>query len=224
MKYLVSSDPVGNFSSGTQDAIGIVICDTDSDLPAYDYFSGVNLYMGSKAHVIQTNKDYMLGSDGTWYEQPVVQATLDPSGYYTKTETVLAIGSALSLALAAYSTTTEMNTAIAASVYYSRGSQITATSDSHYDVEKMAPASGTADLRVGAWYFGKSAVPYMDNMPTSFPSAGGGNIRVIEDQGANRFIMEIIANSVAGSGTIWRRWYTASGWGSWYRFDGVVDV
>ena len=216
MKYLVSSDPVGNFSSGTQDAIGFVICDTDSDLPAYDYFSGVNLYMGSKAHVIQTDKDYMLGSDGTWYEQPVVQATLDPSGYYTKAETALAIGSALSLALATYSTTAEMNAAIAAANYFLRGNQITATSDSRFDVESIITA--------GAWYFGASVVQYMDNMPPSFPATGGGNIRVIENQGTNRFIMEITANSVAGSGIIWRRWYTTSGWGSWYKYEGVVDA
>ena len=213
MNYLVSSDPVGNFSSGTQDAIGVIICDTVSDLPAVNAFSGISLYMGSVADIIQTGDRYKLNSSGTWIKQPAPTTTqLDLSGYYTGAETDAAISAALS----SYTDTAGMTAAIAAANFFLRGSQITATSDNHFDIESLITA--------GAWYFGASVVPYMDNMPPSFPATGGGNIRVIENQGTNRFIMEITANSVAGSGIIWRRWYTTSGWGSWYKFEGVVDV
>ena len=51
-------------------------CDTEEDLPSItvnldiDTMKGtINLIMGSKAHVISTNKDYKLKSDGTWVEQ-----------------------------------------------------------------------------------------------------------------------------------------------------------
>ena len=220
MNYLISSDPVGNFSSGTQDAIGVIICDTVSDLPAVNAFSGISLYMGSVADIIQTGDRYKLNSSGTWIKQPAPTTTqLDLSGYYTDAET----DAAISAALASYTDTAGMTAAIAAESYYRRGSQITATSDSHYDVEKMAPASDQADLRVGAWYFGQSVVPYLDNMPPSYP-VQGGQIMVRENQSTSRFLMEITSNSVAGAGIIWRRWYTSVGWGSWYRFDGVVDV
>ena len=220
MNYLLSSDPVGNFSSGTQDAIGVIICDTVSDLPAVNAFSGISLYMGSVADIIQAGDRYKLNSSGTWIKQPAPTTTkIDLSDYYTDTET----DAAIIAALASYTDTAGMTAAIAAANYFLRGSQITATSDSHYDVEKMAPANDSADIRVGSWFFGASVVQYMDHMPPSFPATGGGNIRIVENQGTNRFIMEITANSVAGSGIIWRRWYTTSGWGSWYKFEGVVD-
>lgn len=51
-----------------------VECDTEEDLPdqtkqTTDETKKITLAMGSKAHVISTNKDYKLKSDGTWVEQ-----------------------------------------------------------------------------------------------------------------------------------------------------------
>ena len=161
-----------------------------------------------------------MNSSGTWVLQPSPMTTqLDLSGYYTSAET----DTEISTALASYTDTAGMTAAIDAANYFLRGSQITATSDSHYDVEKMAPASDPADLRVGAWYFGQSVVPYLDNMPPSYP-AQGGQIRIKENQSQSRFLMEITSNSVAGSGIIWRRWYTSVGWGSWYKTTMTVDT
>lgn len=193
--------------------IGVCYADTEADIGTRTDFSGKVLLGGSTCHAISEGTDWMIDSSGVWHKQPDPHTTqLDLSDYYTDAET----DAAISAALASYTDTAGMTAAIAAESYYRRGSQITATSDSRFDVESLITA--------GAWYFGASVVPYMDNMPTSFPSSGGGQIRVMENQGTNRLIMDITANSVSGSGIIWRRWYTVSGWGSWYRFDGGVDV
>ena len=55
------SDLSGNY------ARAIVLCDTVSDLPTINAFTGYTLMQGSKAHVIDDNADYMLSSGGTWY-------------------------------------------------------------------------------------------------------------------------------------------------------------
>lgn len=51
-------------------------CDTEQDLPdkvvnvdLTDAKGNINLIMGSKAHCIDTNKEYKMKSDGTWVEQ-----------------------------------------------------------------------------------------------------------------------------------------------------------
>ena len=48
-------------------ARGFILCDSVSDLPTINAFTGYTLVQGSKAHVIDVNQDYMLSSDGTWY-------------------------------------------------------------------------------------------------------------------------------------------------------------
>ena len=61
-------------------------CDTFSDLPAMlykdDQTASFTLEMGSLAHVIETNKQYQMQSDGTWVEQ-IPEAS---NYFYTKTE------------------------------------------------------------------------------------------------------------------------------------------
>lgn len=224
MNCLVNADPIGSYSSGSRDVIGHVICDDVSDLPAATDFSGVTLKMGSTADIIANGDRYKMNSSGTWVLQPSPMTTqLDLSGYYTSAETDTAISTALS----SYTDTAGMIAAIAAANYFLRGSQITATSESHFDLDTMAPANDPSDLKIGAWYFGASIISYIDNLPPSYTSTAGtvgGNIRIRENQGANRFIMEITANSVVGSGVIWRRWYTSSGWGSWYKETMTVDT
>lgn len=58
----------------------VLECDTASDLPAtVDSLSGYRLTIGTRAHVIDTNAEYMLDSSGSWYLQ-------DGAGYYTSTQ------------------------------------------------------------------------------------------------------------------------------------------
>lgn len=60
-----------------------LLCDTYSDLPTQYGLTGYELAQGCKAHVIDTNTDYMLDSVGTWhiYGGEIWQ------NVYTKTET-----------------------------------------------------------------------------------------------------------------------------------------
>lgn len=62
--------------------VAMVECDTESDIPAVDYFTGKTLLKSSKLHVLQGNKNYELNSSGTW----VIQEDPMFSGVYTKSE------------------------------------------------------------------------------------------------------------------------------------------
>lgn len=225
-RVIIDTQQIGTYTSGNVDVIAFLICDTTSDLPAStDYNSeGLDLIMGSRATVVSDGSRWMMNSSGTWVQQPADSTiSLDLSGYYTSAQT----DSAISTALASYTDTAGMTAAIAAANYFLRGSQITATSDSHFDLDTMAPANDPSDLKIGAWFFGASIITYIDNLPPSYTSTAGtvgGNIRIRENQGSNRYIMEITANSAVGSGVIWRRWYTSAGWSSWYKETMTVDT
>lgn len=64
-------------------AVLSLLCDTYSELPTQYGLTGYELAQGCKAHVIDTNTDYMLDSTGTWhiYGGEIWQ------NVYTKTET-----------------------------------------------------------------------------------------------------------------------------------------
>ena len=62
--------------------VAMVECDTESDIPAVDYFTGKTLLKSSKLHVLQGNKNYELNSSGSW----VIQEDPLFSGIYTKQE------------------------------------------------------------------------------------------------------------------------------------------
>lgn len=152
---LLSADPVGVYTSGSQNVLGHVICDTVADLPAPTDFTGQVLVMGSWADIIQTGDSYKMHSDGTWELQPAPTTTqLDLSGYYTSAE----VDSAISTALSAYTNTTDMNnainTAIMVTQYTNRGTE---------------PADGTdiLSLPVGR-YFKSSAAQTLVNTPSTF--------------------------------------------------------
>lgn len=58
-----------------------IICDTASDLPAYNAYSGYELLMGSIADDLSTGDRYKMQSGGSWVRQPVAQ-----SDTYTTTQ------------------------------------------------------------------------------------------------------------------------------------------
>lgn len=202
-----------NYASvGAGEIVGQCYCDSVSELPATTDFSEGTLVSPSECIVINDSDKYILNSVGVWKKQKTGSTvTLDMSGYYTSAQT----DSAISTALTNYYTQSQVDTAVAAANYFVRGTQVVATTDNHFNVKGITTK--------GAWYFGQSLVQYMDNMPPSYP-VQGGQIRVLENQGTNRFIMEITSNSVAASGKVWRCWYTSNGWGDWYLFEGTLDV
>ena len=79
---VISTDYVSDKLTQIFDAS--IECDTYADLPAMNYVDtetgSITLAMGSRAHVIETNKEYKLQSDGTWTEQLPEQANY----FYTK--------------------------------------------------------------------------------------------------------------------------------------------
>lgn len=72
-----------NASNTAYIAVLSLLCDTYTDLPTQYGLTGYELAQGCKAHVIDTNTDYMLDSTGTWhiYGGEIWQ------NVYTKTET-----------------------------------------------------------------------------------------------------------------------------------------
>lgn len=86
MRYVKSVKILGTITeSGTDYNVAIFHfeCDTDSDLPSVNDYVATNntkIYMSSTAHVIDTNADYEMQSDGTWTIQTPGTAT------YTKSE------------------------------------------------------------------------------------------------------------------------------------------
>lgn len=60
-----------------------LLCDTAADLPTQYSMTGYELAQGCKAHVIDTNSDYMLDSSGTWH----ISGGEIWQNVYTKTET-----------------------------------------------------------------------------------------------------------------------------------------
>ena len=200
---IIITKKLGDIVGSRQNIVITGYVDTQADLPSATSMDNYTIVTPSELTVVYDGSKWMIDETGTWRKQPG-QFTLDLSGYYTSAQT----DSAISTALSTYTTDT-LNKAVS----YDRGTQILATTDEHFNVFGITTR--------GAWYFGASVVQYMDNMPSTFPSSGGGQIRVYENQGTNRFLMEITANSVAGSGKIWRCWYTSAGWGSWYEFSGT---
>lgn len=95
--FLKDAVQVGSYSSGDADIIGFVICDTQSDLPAQNHFSGYSLFMGSVAEVVEDGTKWKMNSSGTWKQQPAdASVALDLTGYYTSAEVDAAIAAALS--------------------------------------------------------------------------------------------------------------------------------
>lgn len=153
--FLKEAVQVGSFSSGDADIFGFVICDTQSDLPAQNHFTGYSLFMGSVAEVVEDGTKWKMNSSGTWKQQPAdASVALDLSGYYTSDE----VDAAIAAALASYTNTTDMNTAINDAImttqYTNRGTE---------------PENGTdiLSLPVGR-YFKSAYAQTLVNIPSNF--------------------------------------------------------
>lgn len=103
-------------------------------------------------------------------------------------------------------------------VAFSTGAAITATNDSHYDLNTLQT--------IGRYYFGASAAPYLDNAPSDMSTSWGGEIIVDRVQLSNRYRQTMFLNSNTHAGKRWERIaYSGTApnltWSSWYRFDGT---
>lgn len=153
--FLKEAVQVGSFSSGDADIFGVVICDTQSDLPAQNHFTGYSLFMGSIAEVVEDGTKWKMNSSGTWKQQPAdASVALDLTGYYTSEE----VDAAINAALESYTNTSDMNTAIN-----------TAIMTTQYTNRGTEPADNTdiLSLPVGRYYKSNNAQTLV-NVPTNF--------------------------------------------------------
>lgn len=92
MIYVKSSKDMGGYdSNGNRYIIIDIEADTESDLPAVNYFIDANciIGMGSTAHTIDTNAIYQMKSSGSWELQQ------NGTAAYTKAETDTLITNAI---------------------------------------------------------------------------------------------------------------------------------
>lgn len=103
-------------------------------------------------------------------------------------------------------------------VAYGIGTALTATTDSHYDLNSLQS--------VGRYNYGPSAAPYIDNMPSGILTSVGGEIIVERVQLNTRLRQTLYLNSRDNVGKFWvRQSYSGSSpnlsWSSWYVFEGT---
>lgn len=214
MNFLADVTPVGTFTSGTQDVIGLVICDDVSDLPAYNDFSGFELKMGSKAEIIADGSRYRMDSTGTWIQQPE-GVTLDLTGYYTSAE----VDAAINTALASYTNTSDMNTAINTAImstqYINRGTELSSSGE---DLNTIT---------IPGRYFTSAYANLMTNMPSNFSGLAFTMIVEYTTTTTGNRIRQTIYPAAAPSNTpvphFWQRIMTGSSvWRDWVDFQGTI--
>ena len=214
MNFLADVTPVGTFTSGTQDVIGLVICDDVSDLPAYNAFSGFELKMGSKAEIIADGSKYRMDSTGTWILQ-TEGVTLDLTGYYTSAE----VDAAINTALASYTNTAGMNTAINTAImstqYINRGTELSSSGE---DLN---------DITTPGRYFTSAYANLMTNMPSNFSGLAFTMIVEYTTTTTGNRIRQTIYPAAAPINTpvphFWQRIMTGSSvWRDWVDFQGTI--
>ena len=199
--FLKEAVQVGSFSSGDADIFGVVICDTQSDLPAQNHFTGYSLFMGSVAEVVEDGTKWKMNSSGTWKQQPAdASVALDLSGYYTSAQVDAAI-----------------NTAIMSTQYINRGTEI------------GADGADLDTLETAGKYFCSAYATACTNLPSDFSGlAFTLKVEHMTTTTGNR-LRQILMPAAAPSNVpipkIWIRYKTGSGtgtWRAWCSFTGVV--
>ena len=210
---IILSQTLGEISGSNQDIVIDAIVDTPSDLPAQNDLSPYVIVCPSTIRCVSGER-YMMDSGGIWIQQPE-GVTLDLSGYYTSAE----VDAAIAAALASYTNTSDMNTAINTAImstqYINRGTE---------------PANGTdiLDLPPGR-YFKSSDAQTLVNIPSTF--SGAACSFVIRDTttttGSRRRIEFYSAAPVGGNAEprFWFTYKTGSGsgtWRNWVELTGTI--
>lgn len=199
---LIDAEPVGTYTSGRQNCVGIVYCDTQADLPAPDDFT-CHLMLGSRAEVMDGTV-WRMKSDGTWEQQPAPNTTqLDLSGYYTTAQVdALTAGQQSQIDL-----TYKLNTSSV--------------------LEDPDPANGQyanlfdTTLPFGT-YIRSSDVANVQNLPTGFT----GGFKVIIERGLTNARRVLTLFKISGTGSVGNEFYRcilgSGGTGTWYKYTGTA--
>ena len=197
--------------------VGIVYCDTAADLPAVNAFSQGNLVQGSKAKDIDTGDEYMMNSSGTWIKQPAPNTTqLSLTDYYTSAE----VDAAIAAALASYTNTSDMttaiNTAIMSTQYINRGTEITAL------------GADLNDLETCGKYFTAAYATACTNLPSDFSGLAFTLVVETTTTTTGTRLRQTLKPAAAPSNVpipkMWVRYKTGSGsgeWRAWTVFEGA---
>ena len=199
---LIDAEPVGTYTSGVQNCVGVVYCDTQADLPGADDFS-CHLMLGSRAEVMDGTV-WRMKSDGTWEQQPAPNTTqLDLSGYYT-TAQVDALDAGLQSQI---DLTYKLNTS-------------TVLADPDPDNGVYADLWDTT-LPFGT-YLRSSNVSNVQHLPTGFT----GGFKVVIERGLTNARRVLTLFKVSGTGTVGDEFYRCilgtGGTGTWYKYSGTA--
>lgn len=184
-------------------------CDSASDLPAVNAFSGLTLLMGSMAHDIDQNAWYEMKDGGTWVLQDAGTAG------YTKAEIdALLLGKQDTLTFDTVPTVSSTNPVTSGGilnwVYGSAPTQIPANSDlnDYYNIGTYRATSN-------------AIAATLSNCPTQ----NGFRLEVVSTIAAvatGYQIQRLYPNNSNGEFFMRRRLSAGSGnWGKWYRFSGT---
>ena len=185
-------------------------CDTASDLPAVNAFSGLTLLMGSRAHDIDQNAWYEMKDGGTWVLQDAGTAG------YTKAEVdTLLLGKQDTLTFDTVPTVASTNPVTSGGilnwVYGSAPTTISANSDlnDYYNIGTYRATSNAIAATLA-------------NCPTQ----NGFRLEVVSTIAAvatGYQIQRLYPNNSNGEFFMRRRLSAGSGnWGDWFRFAGTV--
>lgn len=199
---LIDAEPVGTYSSGRQNCVGLVYCDTQADLPGADDFT-CHLMLGTKAEVMDGTR-WRMKSDGTWEQQPAPNTTqLDLSGYYT-TAQVDALDAGLQSQI---DLTYKLNTS-------------TVLADPDPDHSVYADLWDTT-LPFGT-YIRTSDVSNVQHLPTGFT----GGFKVVIERGLTNARRVLTLFKISGTGSVGNEFYRcilgSGGTGTWYMYSGTA--
>ena len=232
-----------------QGAMVAILCDAVADLPtksALGTASGYTPLMGTVANIIADGSTYIMNSSGTWVRQPMDGGGMDPSDYYTKAETDAEIGAQImDLDVPDIGGSTKYIKLVGQS-----DGLVTATAGSidaspAYLSQNLVQSGGVytavkAVEDLPRYFSTPTNIPngtYLDDLttPGAYWCTSSGNCGTLYDRpvnssafrldvlystGTNRFIQILYA----GASTLYKRNYTAAGWGDWYKFTGEITT
>lgn len=203
MNMLLDTVPVGQYTSGSQNVLGSVICDTVSDLPAATDFTGFVLVMGSTAEIIDTGDRYKLDSNGVWMLQPSGSSvSLDLTNYYTVPQ-----------ADAKFTTPVQVDNFLQGYVGYCLPID--------FNFFKLIPDSTNLDtLTIVGTYYKNTNISGLSNIPSELTTAFK---MVVENTSAiDRQKQWIYPITQTPAASIYWRIKTGGGWQPWYKLTGTL--
>lgn len=196
--------------------------DTEADLPAQEQSTYI-IELGSTAHVVDTNSEYAIKSNGTWVLQ------YEGTAAYTKAEIdALLDDKQDELTFDASPTSGSQNPVYSGGVFTALQDKITAD-----DVYGLGTAIANGDdlnsdaYKITGLYYANSATiaQSLSNAPASLTRPFRMEVTTLNS--SSRYVQKIVEALLTGETVIYYRSYVSISnvpqWGQWYKFNGVAD-